>query len=276
LLAGTLPALDPAHRLHGDDIVPNVIAADFAAPELAAAQHLSDAARRTPASQTGLLIFFALFAMLYVGVEASLGGWVLSYVHRMPLSHGLFAAAAVSFFWLSLLAGRALAPAVLLRVLERRLLVLSLLVAGSGILFLLASHRATGVIVGSCLAGLGLAPVFPLCVSIFLTISGQSPRTRWLYAVSGAGGAVLPWVTGHVSARTGSLHAGLFVPLLAVLVMLGMLRFGRAFALPAARPPHPRATEERAATEDTKQAAPAVRIHAASGSPSSLGGTPLS
>ena len=174
-----------------------------------------------------VLIFFAVFAMLYVGVEASMGGWVLSYVHRMPLAREVYASAAVSCFWLSLLAGRGLAPAILLRTLERRFLVWSLLVAGFGILLLLTSGSASGVLVGASLAGLGLAPVFPVCVSIFLTLSGQSTRTRWLFAIAGLGGAVLPWLTGHVSARTGSLHAGLLVPLGAVAVMLGMLRLGQ-------------------------------------------------
>jgi MFS transporter, FHS family, glucose/mannose:H+ symporter len=179
------------------------------------------------AARPRLLIFFATFAMLYVGVEASLGGWVLSYVHRMDLTRDVFASAAVSCFWLSLLAGRALAPAILLRMLERRFLVWSLLIAWFGILLLLTSGSAGGVLVGASLAGLGLAPVFPLCVSMFLALSGQSSRTRWLFAVSGVGGAVMPWLTGHVSARTGSLHAGLLVPLLAVAVMLGMLRLGQ-------------------------------------------------
>jgi fucose permease len=179
------------------------------------------------AGRPQLLIFFATFAMLYVGVEASLGGWVLSYVQRMPLTRDVYASAAVSCFWLSLLAGRGLAPAILLRMLERWLLVWSLLLAWFGILLLLTSGSAAGVLLGASLAGLGLAPVFPLCVSMFLALSGQSSRTRWLFAVSGLGGAVMPWLTGHVSARTGSLHAGLLVPLLAVAVMLGMLRLGQ-------------------------------------------------
>ncbi len=170
-----------------------------------------------------LVILFAGFAMLYVGVEASMGGWVLSYVHRMPLGRDFYASAAVSCFWLSLLAGRGLAPALLLRVQERRFLVGSLSLAGLGILLLLTSGNAGGVLMGASLAGLGLAPVFPVCVSMFLALSGQSSRTRWLFAVSGVGGAVLPWLTGHVSARTGSLHAGLLVPLLAVAAMLAML-----------------------------------------------------
>lgn len=176
-----------------------------------------------------ILTFFAVFAMLYVGVEASLGGWVLSYVHRMPLGREVFASAAVSCFWLSLLAGRALAPALLLRMRERQLLLGSLLLALFGMLLLLTSGNASGVLVGASLAGLGLAPVFPLCVSIFLSLSGQSPRTRWLFAFSGVGGAVLPWLTGHISARTGSLHAGLLAPFCAAAVMLAMLRM-RQFA----------------------------------------------
>jgi hypothetical protein len=46
-----------------------------------------------------------------------------------------------------------------------------------------------------------------------------------MFAVAGVGSSTLPWLTGHLSARTGSLHAGLLVPLFAVAAMLAMLRW---------------------------------------------------
>jgi fucose permease len=47
-------------------------------------------------------------------------------------------------------------------------------------------------------------------------------NTGWVFAVTASGGAVLPWLTGLVSTRTGSLRTGFVVPVagLAAIVLL--------------------------------------------------------
>lgn len=172
-----------------------------------------------------VVVFFAIFGLLYCGAEAALGGWMLTYVHRLGFQSSAAPPLAASCFWLSLLVGRAIAPAVLLRVREELLLSVSLICAFAGVATLLTLHPLPAVMLAATLAGLSMAPVFPICVSIFMAIVSNPARARWLFAVAGIGSASLPWATGQLAARTGSLHTGLLVPLLALGVMLVMLRW---------------------------------------------------
>ena len=209
-VAAALGALLALSLVHGDDRSP--VPAPLPTP--------------APAPRHGrVVVFFALFGMLYCGAEASLGGWVLTYVHRLGFHASAAPPLAASCFWLSLLAGRAIAPAVLLRVREDRLLAVSLVCAFASVVALLTLRSLPGVLLAAALAGFSLAPVFPIFVSIFLALAADAGEARWLFAVAGVGSAGFPWITGQVAARTGSLHMGLMVPLAALVVMLAMLRW---------------------------------------------------
>jgi FHS family glucose/mannose:H+ symporter-like MFS transporter len=65
-----------------------------------------------------------------------------------------------------------------------------------------------------------LAPIFPLCLAKVLKLTHNSPDSKWIFAISGLGGAVLPWITGELSAHTGSLRIGLLVPVFALGAMM--------------------------------------------------------
>ncbi len=172
-----------------------------------------------------VVAFFAIFGLLYCGTEAALGGWVLTYVHRLHFQVSAAPPLAASCFWLSLLIGRAVAPAVLLRVREELVLAIALVGAFAGVAALLTLHSLPAVMLSAAVAGLSMAPIFPICVSIFMALTSDPAQTRWMFAVAGLGSATLPWATGQLAARTGSLHTGLLVPLLALGVMLLMMRW---------------------------------------------------
>jgi MFS transporter, FHS family, glucose/mannose:H+ symporter len=176
-------------------------------------------------SSRGVVAFFAIFGLLYCGTEAALGGWVLTYVHRLHFQISAAPPLAASCFWLSLLVGRAVAPAVLLRVREELLLGVALICALIGVAALLTLHSLPAVVLSAALTGFSMAPIFPICVSIFMALTSDPARTRWMFAVSGLGSATLPWATGQLADRTGSLHTGLLVPLLALGLMLVMMRW---------------------------------------------------
>jgi fucose permease len=176
-------------------------------------------------SSRGVVAFFAVFGLLYCGTEAALGGWVLTYVHRLHFQVSAAPPLAASCFWLSLLVGRAVAPAVLLRVREELLLGVALICALVGVAALLTLHSLAAVVLSAALAGFSMAPIFPICVSIFMALTSDPARTRWMFAVSGLGSATLPWATGELAEHTGSLHTGLLVPLLALGLMLAMMRW---------------------------------------------------
>jgi fucose permease len=201
-------------------------------------------------SSKRVVAFFAIFGLLYCGTEAALGGWVLTYVHRLDFHISAAPPLAASCFWLSLLVGRGIAPAVLLRVREEVLLAVALISAFVGVSALLTLQSLPAVMLSAALAGFSMAPIFPICVSIFMSLANNPAQTRWMFAIAGLGSATLPWATGQLAARTGSLHTGLLVPLMALGLMLVMMRwpgggtdlFRTIFRPPAERTVPPRGT----------------------------------
>lgn len=170
-----------------------------------------------------LLILGILF-FLYVGMENSLGGWATVYAQRIQNSRsGLIFPP--SIFWATLMAGRFLAPLWLRRSRELFVVLASLALAVAGVVVLLCATGITGVLTGIGLAGLGLAPVFPITVAV-LSRLGRTGRLASgpVFILASLGGATLPWLVGLVASRSGSLKIGLGVPLVAgVLMTLGYL-----------------------------------------------------
>jgi fucose permease len=171
-------------------------------------------------SRLSLLVPLAIFAFLYVGVESSVSGWMMTYVHRLPLSSSLYAPIATSLFWIALLVGRSVTPIVLKNISESGLLIVTLCVLLVSNVMLLLSHTPVMSLTSATLAGLMLAPIFPLCLSKVLAIASGPSESRWVFAISGLGGAVVPWITGQVATFRGSLRVGLAVPLVAGFAML--------------------------------------------------------
>jgi len=167
-----------------------------------------------------LVSIFAVIAFLYVGTEVSVSGWMMSYVGRLPISNKTWAPIAASCFWVALICGRMLVPAVVRWLPETQLLTSSITIALIGVLLLLVSRAPLAIVLSATLAGLMLAPIFPLCLANVLTLTRDSPESKWIFTISGLGGAVLPWMTGEFSAHSGSLRVGLLVPVFALGAMI--------------------------------------------------------
>ncbi len=174
------------------------------------------------------IVYFALLAFLYVGIEASVGNWMSTYATRTTAWTFAGSTLAVAVFWAALLLGRATTPAILAWVPELRLYRTAVVAIIAGVVLLLAAHSPPSILAGSALTGLALAPVFPLILALFLAEIGGSRNAGWVFAVAGLGGAVLSWLTGIISTRTGSLRIGLLVPGAAALLMLVMISWRRA------------------------------------------------
>lgn len=172
------------------------------------------------AKPSRLVFIFAVLAFLYVGIESSVSGWMMTYVHRLPISSMLWASIATSCFWVALLCGRAIAPSVLNWTSETQLLTYSLVIAFVSIILLLLNQNPFGFTLSAIFVGLSLAPVFPLCVARALALMNDSPKVKWVFATAGFGGAALPWMTGKLSAYSGSLRTGLVIPVLALATMM--------------------------------------------------------
>lgn len=174
------------------------------------------------------ITFFAALGSLYVGVEASISGWMMSYVHRQPLANVLSAPIAASVFWIALLLGRMLAPAVLRRISESQTLSSCIAIALVSSIVLLLSRSPVAIILCAGVTGLALGPIYPLLLAKALTLMKDSPDAKWVFSISGLGAAVLPWVTGKISTHNGSLRVGLLVPVVALATMMTLNRL-RAF-----------------------------------------------
>jgi len=162
-------------------------------------------------------LFFA-----YVGVETCFGNWVAMYARRLSPENHASAIITPSFFWGALLLGRALAPSVLRFYRETKVARLGLTLALVGGIGLVSARGLKLIAVGSVFAGLGLASIYPISVSLLRRWFGEmTPRVSGTVFSSGnVGGAVLPWMLGVVSTYSGSLRQAFLVPLVGVLLLL--------------------------------------------------------
>src|SRR2546430_13608311 len=80
----------------------------------------------------GVTVALAVMFLIYVGMETSIGVWSAEYARR--LAHGIsnMTTLAPMFFYAGLTSGRGLAPLVLLRLAERRMVLGALSLAGLG------------------------------------------------------------------------------------------------------------------------------------------------
>lgn len=184
----------------------------------------------------GLFVVAAIM-FLYVGIENSVGGWLVSLADQFQAARSATSLWIGSGFWAALLASRAATPLVLRRVSEPALYGAGVLMAGGGLFGLLLSGSQAGLAVAAVVTGTGLAPLFPLTISFLadLTAANRSRNTGWVFALAGAGGAVLPWLTGRLAGGADGLAAGFVAPI-GGLVLLALL-FGLLRRLPAPAEP---------------------------------------
>ncbi|MBV8113685.1 MAG: MFS transporter [Silvibacterium sp.] len=175
-----------------------------------------------------VFVLFSALLFLYVGGETSVSGWIATYTNRFddlsPSRSGLF----VSAFWISIVFGRALTPVLVRRTSEFAVLTSGVIASLCGIASLLFPQTPLLTLAAVAVAGMGCAPVFPLAVARLLARIGPSRHAGWVFAICGAGAAVLPWMTGLYSGHSGSLRAAFLVPLAAMGGVL-MLSFAERF-----------------------------------------------
>jgi MFS transporter, FHS family, glucose/mannose:H+ symporter len=186
---------------------------------------------RAWASSYALLTAGLIF--IYVGTETAASGWISTYALRLGTPTSEFGTMMPAIFWAGLLAGRAIAPALLSRTSDAGLVLVGLVTAGVGLMSILAGSTLKSVAFGVGLTGLGLAPVFPTTFAIFTRHFGRraSELTGTFFVMGGLGGALVPWLVGFVSERFGDLRTGLLVPSFGVATMI-VLQFFIMRALP--------------------------------------------
>ncbi|MEW5978240.1 MAG: MFS transporter [Acidobacteriota bacterium] len=165
-----------------------------------------------------------MLVFLCVGTEAATGGWIASYADRLGEAGRALSTLTPSLFWAGLLAGRGLSPLLLGHLNEGSLLRHSLLMAVTGLGIVLFGQSVLATFVGTALAGLGLAPVFPTTFAVLVERCGvRTPQlTAATFLLASLGGAVIPWLVGFTSDRYGDLRIGLVVVLIGGLLMVAL------------------------------------------------------
>jgi MFS transporter, FHS family, glucose/mannose:H+ symporter len=172
---------------------------------------------RLPPAIPLLSLFF-----LYVGVEVALGGWVATVEKRLPGMSAVALVVAPSYFYGALLAGRGLAPLALRYIPQVLISIAGLILAVLGGTIIATAHAPHTLYLGASIAGFGLAPQYPIYVTwlAFIFRDDSSWIGALFFGAAGIGGGAIPWLVGIVSSTTGSLRAGLSIPLVISFFMI--------------------------------------------------------
>ncbi len=175
-----------------------------------------------------MVTLIAVFFFLYVGAEASFGGWIFTYTLETGLSEAQTAALLTSAFWGALTIGRLLAVPLAARIRPRWLIFGDLLGCMlSLVIILLFPGQLVAVWIGTMGTGLAMASIFPTTLTLAernMTVTGKV--TGWFFVGAGAGGMSLPWVIGQLFERVGPtvmMIAILINLIVAVAVFTGIL-----------------------------------------------------
>ena len=160
---------------------------------------------------TGYVIFGGLALFCYVGLEASMGGFVSTYLKDQKLTDEQ-ANKGLAGFWIALIVGRILASILLIVTgLEPQyqapiMPVLGLLAIGSITLMVVAKTPKAGV-TGTLLTGLIFGPIFPMVVGVtqFKSASIEAGIAgsvfSWIFAIGLLGATLVPMLVGKLSAQ---------------------------------------------------------------------------
>lgn len=164
---------------------------------------------------------FATIFFLYPGAETAVGGWIGSYVSRLGPREAAMAPLMPAFFWAALTLGRGLGTVLLSRIPEHSVLRAGFATGSAGIALMLWSSTLSGVIAGALITGLSYSTLYPITVARLSQRFGVAARSigAFMFSLASVGPAVIPWMVGITSQATGSLRAGLALPLVATIIL---------------------------------------------------------
>ncbi|KAI0947983.1 hypothetical protein AcW1_009604 [Taiwanofungus camphoratus] len=149
--------------------------------------------------------FLSIFSLIYVGVEVSLGGWIVTFIEQKR-GGGSSAGYISSGFFGGLMLGRILLMWLNRKVGERRILfIYALLAIVLEITVWVVPSLIENAVAVSCI-GLVLGPMYPILMNHSTSILPKWLLTGCLGYIAGlgqAGSAVLPFITGLLASKFG-------------------------------------------------------------------------
>lgn len=173
---------------------------------------------------TWVLAFFLLF---YVGVEVSLGGWVVIFMLRARNAEPFLAGLTVTLFWLDITLGRVVLGFITGRIGEKLAITAYLaLCIALGVLYRFVPHFTASVIF-IILLGFFLGPLFPAAVIVAIKVLPKDRHASTIgfaAAFGGGGAAVLPFAVGAIAQKKGvEVMQPVVLAVLAKLILLWLL-----------------------------------------------------
>jgi len=148
----------------------------------------------------------ALFLLVYVGTETSLGSWSYSFLTEERHGAALLSGWTISGYWLGLTLGRLLLGKVATRIGNKRLIQGCLVGVAAGLLLVWLIPLQAVSAFGLFLTGFSLGPIFPTTIALMshLVSSRILPSAIGFLASFGSmGSAFFPWLAGNVTQRIG-------------------------------------------------------------------------
>lgn len=176
----------------------------------------------TPIWTTPLAWAIALFNFIHVGFESGIGGWLTTYTERVPGEPITNWLSPTLLYFSFFVIGRGFAPVLFKFLNENWALILGLLVVLLGMGIILSATNVIILSIGATVSGFGTSWVFPTNVARFSHTFGPAATRRAtpLFICGTLGAAASTWLIGFISDRTGSLHSGMYVLIIAVLLLI--------------------------------------------------------
>lgn len=149
-------------------------------------------------------VLFSLLVFFQFGNEWALAGWLpLFLIHRLGISPVL-ALAGLALYFLSLMAGRAIAQPLLANLHHWRLLLASIFLAMTGYLWLSFAGTLGAATAAISTIGIAYGPIFPLIVEQLDDRFSYRPGFyNGMIAIAVSGAMSAPWLLGYIDAYLG-------------------------------------------------------------------------
>ncbi|MDE1161585.1 MAG: hypothetical protein PW792_06510 [Acidobacteriaceae bacterium] len=166
------------------------------------------------------LAMLAFLALLVVGVETGIANWLPSFAVHYQHGYADLLVPLSSAFWLGILGGRLLAAKTFEGQTPARWTMPTVVALSLVGVVLLATGKSSMVFyLGTLLAAVGVAPVYPALLAEAMPMRGKGI----VFVMAGIGSALLPWVTGRVAVACHTLRFGFAaLAVCAALLLVGL------------------------------------------------------